>query len=156
MYLYVYFSIFFYLNNIYYYNFIMNQLRNTIFYRMYLLQPNYFVNFGINNNQRFYTEKFEKNNISGIFNYHKLIYDTQNNNVYTIVTNIAIDDMENKIRYKEYYEFKKYTDTYTELHEFGKLYKTNTYIYNYKPLTFNDLPKNIKNFIYMKNDKDIM
>ncbi len=149
----------------------MNQLRNTLFYRMYLLQPNYFINQITSTNNRFYTEKFKKNNISGIFNYHKLIFDNNHvdnnhvdnnhkddniNNIYTIISNIAINDIENKIIYKEYYEFKKFDKIYTELHEFGKLYKTNTYIYNYKPLTFNDLPKNIKNFIYMKNDKDIM
>jgi hypothetical protein len=138
----------------------MNQLKNTIFYRMYLFQPNYFLNYGINNNQRFYTEKFEKNNITGLFNYHKLIYNSNhneegNNNVYTIISNILINDMENRIKYKEYYEFKKFDNTYTELHELGKLYKNN-YIYSYRPLTFDILPSHIKNFIYMKNDKYIL
>ncbi len=134
----------------------MNQLRNTIFYRMYLLQPNYFVNQITSTNNRFYTEKFQKNNISGIFNYHKLIYDTQNDNVYTIISNIMIDDMENKIKYKEYYEFKKFSNTYTELHELGKFFKNNKYLCSYNPLTFDDMPSHIKNFIYMKNDKDII
>jgi hypothetical protein len=141
----------------------MNQLRNTIFYRMYLLQPNHFVNYGINNNQRFYTEKFEKNNISGIFNYHKLIYnyDCYNenditNNVWSIVTNIAIDDNINNTKYMERYEFKKFTNTYTQQHEFGKMEISESYLYKYQPLTFDDLPKHIKNFIYMKNDKDII
>ena len=138
----------------------MNQLKNTIFYRMYLLQPNYFVNKLSITNNRFYTEKFEKNNISGIFNYHKLIFDTNHkeekiNSVYTIISNIAINDIENKITYKEYYEFKKNDKIYTELHEFGKIY-TNNIICIYKPLQFDDLPKDIKNFIYMKNDRDII
>jgi hypothetical protein len=139
----------------------MNQLRNTIFYRMYLVQPNYFLNYGINNNQRFYTEKFERNNITGIFNYHKLVYNNndindKDINVYTIIANIAINDMENKINYKEYYEFKNFTNIYTELHELGKHYKKNNYICSYKPLTFSDLPNHIQNFIYMKNDRDII
>ena len=137
----------------------MNQIRNTIFYRMYLYQPNYFLNHGINNNQRFYTEKFKKNDISGIFNYHKLIFSTNQNDdnkIYTIIANIGIDDHENKIKYIERYEFKKNDDIYTEIYEFGKLYKTNNFICNYKPLQFNDLPYHIKNFIYMKNDKDIL
>jgi hypothetical protein len=139
----------------------MNQLKNTVFYRMYLLQPNYFINQLTLTNNRFYTEKFKKNNISGIFNYHKLIYDTNHNeedtnNVYTIISNIAIDDIKNKITYKEYYEFKKFGKIYTELHEFGKFYKTNKYICSYKPLTFDDIPHHMKNFIYMKNDKDIL
>lgn len=135
----------------------MNQLRNTIFYRMYLLQPNYFLNYGINNNQKFYTEEFKLDNISGRFNYHKLIFSNDNNKIYTIISNIAIDDNINKIKYMERYEFKKFDDTtYTELYEFGKLFKTNNFICNYKPLTFNDLPNHIKNFIYMKSNKHII
>ena len=139
----------------------MNQLKNTVFYRMYLLQPNYFINQLTLTNNRFYTEKFKKNNISGIFNYHKLIYDTNHkeddvNNVYTIISNIMIDDIENKIKYKEYYEFKKFDCAYTELHELGKFYKNNKYLCSYNPLTFDDIPHHIKNFIYMKNDKDII
>lgn len=137
----------------------MNQLRNTIFYRMYLLQPNYFLNYGINNNQRFYTEKFEKNNISGIFNYHKLIYSNNqkyHDDVYTIITNIAIDDNLNNIKYMERYEFKNFTNTYTQNHEFGKMESNENYLYNYKPIVFNDLPNHIKNFIYFKNDRDII
>jgi hypothetical protein len=131
----------------------MNQLRNTIFYRMYLFQPNYFLNYGIKNNERFYTEQFKMNNIGGIFNYHKLIYD---DNTHSIIANIGIYDYENKIKYKEYYEFKYNMTSYTELHELGKLYKTNNIICNYKPLIFNDLPNHIINFIYMKNDEDII
>jgi hypothetical protein len=125
---------------------------------MYLIQPNYFLNYGLNNNQRFYTEKFKNNNISGIFNYHKLIYnsDKKENNIYTILVNIGIDDNDNNIKYRERYEFKNFEDTYTQLHELGKLYKTNNFICNYKPLEFNDIPNHIKNFIYMKNDKDIL
>jgi hypothetical protein len=127
---------------------------------MYLLQPNFFLNRGINNNQRFYTEKFEKNNISGIFNYHKLIYTSDNvcanNNVYTIITNIAIDDNINNVKYIERYEFKNFTNTYTENYEMGQIFRTQTYLYNYKPLVFDDLPKHIKNVIYFKNDKHII
>jgi hypothetical protein len=140
----------------------MNQLLNTVFYRMYLLQPNYFLNqHMVKNNNRFYTEKFKKNNISGTFNYHKLIYDTNNNeegqnNAYTIISNIAINDMENKITYKEYYEFKKFSSSYTELHELGKYFKTNKYLCSYEPLIYYDLPPHIKNFICLKTDEDII
>ncbi len=136
----------------------MNQLRNTIFYRMYLIKPNYFLNNSVNMNEKFYTEKFEMNNISGNFNYHKLIYNNDNNdnNVYTIIANIGIDDMVNNIKYRERYEFKKFATTYTELHEFGKLYMTNNFICTYKPLQFNDLPNHIQKFIYMKDDRDIL
>ena len=136
----------------------MNQIRNTIFYRMYLYQPNYFLNHVIKNNQRFYTERFKMNNISGIFNYHKLIYTKdidKDDKFYTIISNIGINDHVNKIKYVEHYEFKKFDDVYTELYEFG-IYKTNNFICNYKPLQFNDLPSHIKNFIYMKNDEDII
>ena len=52
--------------------------------------------------------------------------------------------------------WKKNDNIYTEIHEFGKLYKTNNIICNYKPLTFDILPHHIKNFIYMKNDRDII
>ena len=144
----------------------MNQLKNTIFYRMYLLKSDYFVNQHMIKNYRFYNEKFKKNNIdgnfngniNGNFNYRKLVYDNKYDNkykdVYTIISKIMINDVENDIQYKEYYEFTNFGYTYIESHELGKIFKNNDYDFVYNPLLFNQLPPHIKKFIYMKNDKD--
>ena len=128
----------------------MNQLKNSIFYRMY------FVNQCVMKNNRFYNEKFKSDNINGHFNYRKLVYDDNNKykDVYTIISKILINDVKNDIQYKEYYEFTNFGYTYIESHELGKIFKNDDYDLVYNPLLFNELPPHIKKFINIKNDKD--
>jgi hypothetical protein len=108
-----------------------------------------------------YHEKFtldtnDPDRLNGIFYFKKMYFGHSTDiNVWSIYSDIIILDNKNKNKYIEKYIFKQIYDKSSEEYEFGKMFYNNSFM-SYSPINFNDLSDNIKNLIYLKNDKNII
>ena len=132
----------------------MNHLMNTIFGRMFLFHPNHFINYGIKNNQNNYFEHFIfSKDIYGTFIFKKTNTTIDN---WKVSSDIAIIDESKKIQYIEKYNFDKTSNSNFENHILAKMNLTQNKCNMIEFIKFNNIPNNIQQLIYSKNDNDII
>jgi hypothetical protein len=128
----------------------MNNLTRTIFGRIYVFSPGQF--YKIQDNITYYTEHFKLDNgLYGKFHYEKFKYGIDNK-YFKIESNIIIESTKNKDKYVEYYLYKYYNNTYSELHKLDLMNMINPS----KSILIESIPKTIMNELYFKTDKNIL
>ena len=131
----------------------MNQLVNSIFGRMYIFSQSGLFNrtISLNNISQYFEQYQLSQNVKATTTFQK----TNINKLWTIQSHIILEDTVNKINYFEKYQCEKINNKYVENHYINKI-NILDYCQIFQPITFNDLPKDIKQMIYLKSDKNIM